>query len=528
MTATGAATPPPSIFLDDDVTFWSADRPDAPAMTYLSRTWTWSQFDDRIGRVASALAAAGVGRGDVVGFLDKNHPACTEVMLACSRLGAALAIFNWRSAGEELDYAINDSGARLLVVGTELMPTIESIRDSLSGVGTVVEVTPEGGDEDPYETWLQQYEPSGRRDEVRPEDPALVMYSSGTTGRPKGVVLSQANLVTHTSAGFDGFGFEEGSVNLVAMPQFHVGGTSYSLVGLRGGVPSVMLREPDGPSLIGAIMGGATHAFLVPAVAQAIMQAGEPAVGVFSKLHLFCYGAAPMPLPLLEACMQAWPDTDFMQVYGLTEVSGVATRLMPDAHRDPEHPERLVSAGTPMSGVEVRVVDPATQEVLPDDTPGEVWLRTPQLMLGYLGKPEATAEVITEDGWLRTGDVGRLVEGFLFVEDRIKDMIVTGGENVYSPEVERVIAEHPAVLEMAVIGVPDDKWGETVKAVVALKPGETTTAEDIIAHCRLRLAHYKCPTSIDIVEALPRNPTGKILKRDLRQPYWSDRARNIV
>jgi acyl-CoA synthetase (AMP-forming)/AMP-acid ligase II len=149
-------------------------------------------------------------------------------------------------------------------------------------------------------------------------------------------------------------------------------------------------------------------------------------------------------------------------------------------------------------------------------------------MLGYLGKPEATAEVVTEDGWLRTGDVGRVVEGFLFVEDRIKDMIVTGGENVYSPEVERVIAEHPAVLEMAVIGVPDDKWGETVKAVVALKPGETATEEEIIAHCRQRLAHYKCPTSIDIVEALPRNPTGKILKRDLRQPYWTDRARNIV
>ncbi len=236
-----------------------------------------------------------------------------------------------------------------------------------------------------------------------------------------------------------------------------------------------------------------------------------------------------MPMPLLRAAMQAWPDTDFIQVYGLTEVGGVITHLMPEAHRDADHPERLVSAGRPIPGAEVRVVDPGTLEDVPTGEHGELWFRTPQLMKGFLGKPEETAQVIADDGWFRTGDLGKVDEaGFVYVQDRLKDMIISGGENIYSPEVERVLAEHPAVMEVAVIGVPDDTWGETVKAVVALHEGAAATEQEIIDHCREHLATFKCPRSVDVVEALPRNPTGKILKRDLRRPYWEGRDRQTV
>jgi len=306
------------------------------------------------------------------------------------------------------------------------------------------------------------------------------------------------------------------------------------LFGIHDGVPSVMTRDPDGASLAGAILKGANRTFLVPAVLAQVLQSGPDAVKLFGALKTYTYGAAPMPLPLLRAAMEAWPTTDFLQVYGLTEVSGVLTHLLPDAHRDSAHPERLVSAGQCIPEVEVRVVDPGSLEDLPVGEHGELWFRTPQLMKGYLGKPEATAEVITEDGWFRTGDMGVVdADGFVFVQDRLKDMIISGGENIYSPEIERVLAEHPAVMEVAVIGVPDEKWGEVVKAVVSLNPG-TSAAEaqlmeaQLIAYCRDNLAHYKCPKSVDVVEALPRNPTGKILKRDLRAPYWANRDRQTV
>jgi acyl-CoA synthetase (AMP-forming)/AMP-acid ligase II len=365
--------------------------------------------------------------------------------------------------------------------------------------------------------------------DVEPDDVCLVMYSSGTTGRPKGVMLTHTNMVQHTLNAHDGWKFEPGDRSMVSMPLFHVGGSSYVLFGIHDGIPSVMTREPDAASLAGAIMAGANVTFLVPAVLAQVLQGGPEAIALFGKLKTYTYGASPMPLPLLRSAMEAWPATDFIQVYGLTEVAGVATHLMPEAHRDAEHPERLVSAGQPIPHCEVRIVDPASLEDLPVGEHGEIWLRTPQLMKGFLGKPEETAAVITEDGWFRTGDMGRVDdEGFVFVEDRLKDMIISGGENVYSPEIERVLAEHPAVMEVAIIGVPDDRWGETVKAVVSLKPDATATQEELIAWCKESLASYKCPTSVDIIDLLPRNPTGKILKRELRRPYWEGRDSRVV
>ncbi|MBB2769180.1 MULTISPECIES: long-chain-fatty-acid--CoA ligase [Mycolicibacterium] len=514
-------------FLDDRLNHWAHSTPDAEAVVYLDRTWTWAQWDDRVRRLAGALSRFGVGHGDAVAFLDKNHPACVELTFAAASLGAANAVVNFRLAGDELDYVLGDSGAKVLIVGRELRPTIDKIRDRLTHVEHVVEVTPDGQDGDEYEALLAGSAPTGRAEDVAPDDVCVIMYSSGTTGRPKGVELTQANLIAHTVNAHDGWGFDEGDKNMVSMPLFHVGGQSYVQFGIHDGVPTVMTREVDGASLADAILKGANRTFLVPAVLAKVLETGPDAVKLFGALKTFCYGASPMPLPLLRQALKAWPDTDFIQVYGLTEVCGVISHLMPEAHRDAEHPERLVSAGQLIPNAELRVADPDTGDELPTGQQGELWFRTPQLMKGYHNKPEATAEAVTPDGWFRTGDVGRIdADGFIFVEDRLKDMIISGGENVYSIEVERVLAEHSAVTEVAVIGVPDEKWGEAVKAVVVVEG--SASEQELTEWCRERLAHYKCPRSIDITEELPRNPTGKILKKELRKPFWEGRDRTTV
>jgi acyl-CoA synthetase (AMP-forming)/AMP-acid ligase II len=514
-------------FLDDRLAHWAQTKPDAEALTYFDRTWTWAQWNDRVRRLAGALKERGIKRGDVVAFLDKNHPACVELTLAAASLGAANAIINFRLAADELDYVLDDSGAKLLIVGKELKPGVDRIRDKLTNIEHIIEVTPEGGDDDEYEALLAGATSVGRADDVEPDDVCIIMYSSGTTGRPKGVELTQANLIAHTVNAHEGFEFDEGDKNMVSMPLFHVGGSSYVQFGIHDGVPSVMTREVDGMSLAGAILKGANRTFLVPAVLAKVLESGEDAVKLFGALKTFAYGASPMPLPLLRQALKAWPNTDFMQAYGLTELCGVISHLLPEAHREQDHEERLSSAGTLVPNAEVRVVDPDTLKDVPEGEQGELWFRSPQLMKGYHNKPEATAEAITEDGWFRTGDIGHIDDGgYIFVEDRLKDMIISGGENIYSIEVERVLAEHPAVVDVAVIGVPDEKWGEVVKAVVQLE-GEASE-QDLIAFCREHLATYKCPKSVDIKDELPRNPTGKILKKDLRKPYWEGRDRATV
>ena len=515
-------------FLDDRLAHWARTKPDAEAVDYLKRSWTWAQFNDRVRRLAGALTERGVRRGDVVAFLDKNHPACIELTFAAASLGAANTIINFRLAADELDYVLNDSGAKVLIVGKEFLPAIDRVRDKLDSIEHVISVTPEGDDE--YEAMLAAATPTGRSDDADPDDVAIIMYSSGTTGRPKGVELTQANMIAHTINAHEGFDFDEGDKNMVSMPLFHVGGSSYAQFGIHDGVPSVMTRDADGAALAGSILKGANRTFLVPAVLANVLDSGEDAVKLFSRLKTYSYGASPMPLPLLRAALAAWPNTDFIQAYGLTELCGVISHLMPEAHRAQDHPERLTSAGTLVPNAEVRVVDPNTLEEVPSGEQGELWFRSPQLMKGYHNKPEATAECITEDGWFRTGDIGRIdAGGYIFVEDRLKDMIISGGENIYSIEVERVLAEHDAVVEVAVIGVPDDKWGEVVKAVVVLEASGGEVGEaDLIAFARERLAAYKCPKTVDITEELPRNPTGKVLKKELRKPHWEGRGRATV
>jgi acyl-CoA synthetase (AMP-forming)/AMP-acid ligase II len=498
-------------------------KPDGIAIHYGDQQWTWEQWASRIRQAAGALRAAGVQRGQCVAFLDKNHPGCLETLIAAVSIGAAATIANWRMTGEELVHVLNDSGARLLFVGAELAPTVEEIRARVPGVERLVVV---GGDSDGYEPWLAAATPIEPDPEASDTDTALVIYSSGTTGRPKGVLLSQRALVNHIVNMAPPFPFDDGDANLVAMPLFHVGGISYSFFGIMAGAPTILTREPEAATLIGAVKAGATHAFFVPPVIARFLDAGDAVVGAISGLRYLVYGAAPMPMPLLQRALEAWPEMGFVQVYGQTELCGGITALDPDEHRDSTRQHLLLSAGKALPGNELRIVDPESGEQLAIGEPGEIWVRSNQRMIGYLNRPEATADTITADDWLRTGDVGRLdADGYLYIEDRLKDMIITGGENVYGPEVESVLIEHPAVADAAVIGVPDDFWGESVKAIVV-----TTTEiepDEIIEFCRRHLAGYKCPRTVDFAPSLPRNASGKILKTELRQPYWQDRARRI-
>ncbi len=348
-------------------------------------------------------------------------------------------------------------------------------------------------------------------------------------------MLSNANLATAIGGADLTFQIDDDIVSLVAMPLFHIGGSGWALCAMSRGGKSVILRDTDPSQLVHLVeTERISHMFVVPALLMFMLAMPSIADADISSLREVFYGASPIAEDVLVSCLRVF-KCHFAQVYGMTETTGAICALTADDH-DPDGPRHhlLRSAGKPLPGVELRIVDPDTAEGLAAGSVGEIWTRSPYTMLGYWQKPEETGRVVDAEGWLRTGDAGYLDdEGYLFLHDRIKDMIVSGGENVYPAEVENVLLSHPAVSDAAAIGVPDDRWGETVKAIVVLAP-DIDPASDrdaivsgIIEHCRGHLAHYKCPTSVDFAEVLPRNPSGKILKRELREPYWQGRERHI-
>ncbi|WP_279579478.1 AMP-binding protein [Fodinicola feengrottensis] len=486
--------------LDAMVDHWADRKPDALALVFGDQKWTWRQFQQRGEKLAAALVAAGVRPGDRVASYDKNHVACLELTQAASRVGAVNTVVNFRLAPDEVAYVLEDAGATVLFVGHEFVEVWKQIADRINTVRKVVVV---GGSPDEYEELLASAPAYEGVVDVQPDDAVNQLYTSGTTGFPKGAVLSHRALLAHTRACTELFQTCEGRVSLVAMPLFHVGGSSYSLIALYAGVPTVLVREAHPTYLLPAIEeNGANQAFLVPALIGMLLAAGEPAIHALGKLEALAYGASPMPLPLLERCVQLLPTTvSLMQVYGLTEVSGVATSLADGDHRDPRSgtgccpPARRIRVSRCGSWI------PGTSAPAEQGVSGEVQLRTEQVMTGYWNRAQATAEAIDSDGWFHTGDIGYLDEdGYLFIHDRLKDMIISGGENIYSSEVENAVAAHPSVADVSVIGIADEKWGEAVRAVVVPVPGQRIDAAEIIEFCRGRLAHYKCPKSIVVTE----------------------------
>jgi acyl-CoA synthetase (AMP-forming)/AMP-acid ligase II len=503
----------------------ASERPDREALRYGEQTLSWAGLADRVARCAAAQREAGLAPGARVAVLDFNHPSCLEITLACARVGTANVVVNFRLAPSEIEYVLNDSEAEILFVGPEFLPTVHELRDKLPHVRRVVRV---GGETDEYEAWLD-VTPDEEVHPAQPTDCFLQLYTSGTTGFPKGVMLTHHGMLAHSSAVAQEVEAGPDASFLVAMPLFHVGGSSYAMAALYAGGRMVMTRTPDPELLIRLLQEESiTHTFFVPALLAGLVTVPGAAERDFSALRVLCYGASPMPLPLLRASMDVFPNV-FMQVYGMTEACGVVSVLGPADHADPDHTDRLISAGKPIAGVRMEIRSPDKGEPVPDGEAGEVWVHTEQLMSGYWNRPDATGEVLTQDGWYRSGDGGHFdSDGYLYVTDRIKDMIISGGENIYPAEIERVLAEHPAVADLTVVGVPDDKWGEVPKAVVVAASGHTVDERELLDYCRDHLASYKCPKSVDVVGELPRNPTGKILKKDVRARYWKDRDRDTV
>ena len=492
----------------DVVERWVAATPDRTALSFGDRRWTWRELDDRIRRAAGALRAEGIVPGDRIAFLDKNHPACLELTLGASLVGAANAVVNFRLAPDELGYVLEDSQARLVVAGPDFTGALPQ------GVRRVIVL---GGDQDEYEQFLSAAEPVSEAYDAAPDDCFLQLYTSGTTGWPKGAMLTQRGMTAHTVTAATAYGMNEGTVNVVAMPLFHVGGTSWALGSMYAGGHTVIVRDMVPAAVLDLIEArSATHAFFVPAVIQMLLADPDRARRALGSLQVLGYGGSPMPAPLMERTLEILP-TPLYSVYGMTELSGVFCALGPGEHRDPRRARLRASAGRPLPGNEVRVVDPATGKDAGTGQLGEFWVRSAQAMAGYWNQPEATAETITAEGWLRTGDAGYIdADGYLYVQDRVQDMIISGGENIYPAEVERVLCQHPDVSDVAVIGVPDEKWGETVRAVVVPADGAEPDPQQLMAFARERLAHYKCPTSVQVTGALPRTASGKVLKRTLR------------
>lgn len=495
------------VLISDALARAAREQSDRPAIDFGDLRLTWAQWHERVRRAAGALAAAGVGPGDRVAVIDRNHIACLDILLAAGSIGAVTALLNWRLAEPELERLLTDCSPTIAFVGSGL---------SAPGVETVIAL------DDDYEDWLAGGTPTDGG--AAGEDPALIIYTSGTTGQPKGALFSHRGLIANSEESARAGAMGPDDHVLVSMPMFHVGGVGSALGAVHAGVPLTLLREPRADAIVNALEHGCTRAFLVPAVIASLLDAGPRERAALASLRLLTYGGAPCPAPVLEQVLADMPATQLVQVYGMTELCGTVTALSAEAHRDASRPERLLSVGQPVDAVEVRVVDPATLSEVPSGTAGELWFRTPKRMLGYLNQPELTAEVVVDDGWVRTGDIGRIDDGgFIFIVDRLKDVIITGGENVYSPGVEAVLVAHPGIAEAAVIGVPDARMGEAVLAVVTPVDGASFDTDEVLAFCRDRLAGFQRPRRIEVVDSLPRNPSGKVLKADLRQRFGSVR-----
>lgn len=507
---------------DDFITHWAEDRPDRPALREEDRDYTYGELEDYTARVAAFLTSAGLKKGDRIAWIGKNSDLYFLLFYGAARLGVVMVPVGWRLAPAEWVFIVNDTRARLLFTGPGFEDVGKSLADQLDHVEKIISA--EEARTAIAKSVRIAFEPSGSDDAV------LQLYTSGTTGNPKGAVLSNHNLFglrkNSNEAELAYTKWDDDEVVLIAMPCAHIGGTGLGIMAVGAGLPGLILSEfsPDG--FFDAVeQGGATRLFIVPAALHILLQHPRCSTVDFSRLKYILYGAAPIPLELLRQCIQMF-KCEFMQAYGMTETTGTICMLPPEDH-DPAGNARMRSAGKPLPGVELKIVGTEGQ-IMSVGEVGEVWTKSSNNMIGYWNLPDATEKTMVDGGWVKTGDAGYLDEdGYLFIHDRVKDMIISGGENVYPAEVESAIYGHPDILEVAVIGVPDEKWGEAVKAVCVAKAGASIDPDHVIAWARERIAGFKVPRSVDVIAALPRNASGKILRKDLRAPFWQGYDRQV-
>ena len=512
---------PELLTVDAFIRHWAVDRPLQPAMVG-ERRINFAELDTSTQCVAAALQAAGLVKGDRIAWLGKNAVLYFTLLFGAARIGVVMAPVGWRLAPAERHHIAQDTEAKLLFAGEGFEGDARALAADLPQVNRVFAAAQAWA-------WIDgalpcSFTPSG------PDDAILQLYTSGTIGHPKGVALSNRNLFglrqPARQANLPWAFWNDDEVVMVAMPCAHIGGTGLGFMALAGGVCGCVMAEftPDG--VFDAIeQEGVTRFFAVPAALQLLVTHPRCAKTDFSRLRYIFYGAAPIPLALLRQCVSAF-GCRFAQAYGMTETTGTVVMLPPEDH-DPNGSLRMRAAGKPVPGVEIKIVDAGGQPVVTGQV-GEIVTRSSNNMLGYWKQPEATARTKTADGWVLTGDAGYLdADGYVYIHDRMKDMIISGGENIYPAEVENAIYGHPDVADVAVIGVPDATWGEAVKAICVPKPGHTVDAASVIAWARQHIAGFKVPKTVDVRPELPRNPTGKVLRRALRAPYWQGRDRQV-
>ena len=510
--------------LGDYIDYWARHEPTRTMLRTAARSLSFGDVDPILNQVAHYLIDRGAGADQLVGFLGKNSFDFYFALFGCARTRSGLVALNWRLSAPELAEQIGDSEARMVIVEREMEPLWQAAVAHLATVPEAIWIDAD----DTFEAQVASA-PITRPDvAISEDDTAFQLYTSGTTGKSKGVMLSHRGtnmmrLCEHLEPTYH-WASDDSFIN--ALPNFHLLHLGITVQCIYNGVSITVVRQFD-PALVLSTISNLhpTLLTLTPTMLQMLLDHPDAATTDFSSLRLTLYAGSPISLGLIKRAIAAMPG-QFMQFYGSTEAGGASSILRPDEH-DLENEDRLQSCGRPLPLIEFRIVDSAGNDV-PDGEAGELLIRQPSITKGYWRQPEAFATVM-QNGWYRSGDIARRdAEGLYYIVDRAKDMIVSGGENIYSAEIENVLSTHPAVAGVAVIGVPDPRWGEAVKAIVIPREGHQPDDAALQAFCRERLASYKVPKSFDYVDAFPLVPSGKISKKDLRARYWDGHGRSVA
>jgi acyl-CoA synthetase (AMP-forming)/AMP-acid ligase II len=502
--------------------------PDQEILVFEGTRLTYGNALDRVRRLASSFRELGIQPGDRVAALHTNCNQFIETYYATATLGATFVPLNYRAKLPELEYMVTAANVKLLSVGDRYIDSIKQLQPQFTSVRHYVSMDGKQPDMLYHGELIEKGSPDIEDAEVDESDVSILMYTSGTTSLPKGVMLTYGDFTNYVVGTVEMADGSDRGISLLCAPLYHIAGTANIMTAIWAGRKIVILRQFDPKEWLEAVeQEKVTHAFVVPTMMKQLIDHPEFEKFDLSSLQNVSYGGAPMPFPVIRKAIEMFPkSTGFVNAFGQTETTSTLTVLGPADHRldgTPEEVERnlkrLTSVGLPLPDVEVRVLDDDNKE-LPANDIGEVVIRTPRVMKGYAGQENATAALLDADGWLHTRDMGYIDEdGYIYLVGRKDDIIIRGGENIAPAEIEAVLHAHPAVDEAAVIGVPDVDWGQKIAAFVALRPGKTTTADELGEFCRQRLASFKKPELIRFVDALPKNPLGKILKKELRAQF---------
>ena len=512
----------------DFINIASAICPDRTAIIFEDKRYTFGQLNERINRLANGLIKLGIQKGDRVSFLQVNCNQCVETYFAVAKTGAIYLPLNFRAKEKELTYMLNTAEAATLIAGERYIPMIQSIQPELKTLKNLISIEKKHDDMLYYEDIVNESPADEVVTEIGDNDTTILMYTAGTTGFPKGVMLSHTSFSTYVLENVTPPDPDIEERNILTVPLYHVAGIQAMMAAIYGARTLVMERQFEPKEWMTLVeREKANRAMMVPTMLKQLLDHPDFKKHDLSSLKVITYGAAPMPIPVIRKALEEFPGVSFINAFGQTETASTITALGPEDHvltGTPEEMEkklkRLSSIGKPMADVQMKVIDQETGKTLGPNEVGEILAKGPRVMSGYWKDEEKTAKTIDKDGWVHTGDVGYVDDdGYYFLAGRSSDMIIRAGENISPEELENVIREHPKVEDVAVIGVPDETWGEEPRAVVIPKKGEKPTEEEIMEYCRQNLASFKRPRSVLFVNDLPRNPMGKLVKREIREKY---------